>query len=391
MKISSNIGNDHIEQMNLILAFITNFDIHHLLFAISAHRFDEDDIQGITNDINYYNNNLNKQKNYLFKFGKTFNKEFTTDDNKCFDSSIKVSRKMRSGTAGVKKVLKRFVKVSRRPLGSDMPQPQAINHSYISSPHYIVDVFGLDSYPQCVKDLFQAMLDFYENIDECIHESKRILEEEKHIRDDRKKCLELLVNAFDKYKKQQIVFIEAIEQNPQLKEVACQDASLTSEKENPLLKAWHNKKDEGSFAQYFLHNCNPKDVMKITIANILESGLPPRRQKALLVFGNQKERISDIDYIIDNFDELLPEKCKGNQIPAMNILCFMEWCQPTKGIDSFLNYFNKYYKGKFLPIKRSALYGAHATKTRKPSKYVQKEKDFLKKLHELLEKRHSQK
>lgn len=384
MKISSQIGNNHIEQMNLILEFITQFDVHHLLFAITAHSFDEDDIKGITNDILHYNNNLNKQKNYLFKFGKTFNKEFTTDDNNCFDSSIKVSRKMRSGTAGVKKVLKKFIKVSRRQLGSNSPQPQAINRSLISSPHYIVDVFGLESFPPCVKELFQAMLDFYENIDECIHESKRILDEEKYVRSDRKKCLELLVNAFDKYRKQQIVFIEALENNPQLRKIASQDPSLTSEELNPLLKAWHMKDSEESFAQFFLHNCNPKDVMKLSLADVLDSNLTPRKQLAHIVFGHDDDKNSLIDYVIDNFDKLLPEKCKGNQIPAMYMLFFMEWCQIICGYDSFLNYFNKYYTGNFKRITRSALYGAHTKKTMKGHKYEQMEKEFKEKNQELI-------
>ena len=93
-----------MEMMNLILEFVNNFNVDRLLYAINGKSLDEDEISNLTFDIKDYNVKLERQKKHLFDFGKTFNKRFTTDNNRCFDSSIKIARKIRSGTSGAKKV-----------------------------------------------------------------------------------------------------------------------------------------------------------------------------------------------------------------------------------------------------------------------------------------------
>ena len=83
MRILPNIGNSHLEQMNLIYEFICNFDVHNLLFAINGKQLDEEQIISLTNDISEYHIKLKRQKQNLFKFCKTFPKEFASENNKC--------------------------------------------------------------------------------------------------------------------------------------------------------------------------------------------------------------------------------------------------------------------------------------------------------------------
>ena len=108
MRTSPHIGNSHLEQMNLILKFILAFDVFNLLYAINGKHLDEDEIISLTNDIREYHVKLKRQKQYLFNFCKTFPKEFAHEDNNLVDSSVKVSWRMRSGSAGVKKIFKKF-------------------------------------------------------------------------------------------------------------------------------------------------------------------------------------------------------------------------------------------------------------------------------------------
>ena len=114
MRTSPHIGNSHLEQMNLIYEFICHFDVPNLLYAINGKRLDEEQIISLTDDIKEYNVKLSRQKEYLFKFCKKFPDEFAHEDNNLVDNSVKVSWRMRSGSAGVKKVFKRFCKVSRK-------------------------------------------------------------------------------------------------------------------------------------------------------------------------------------------------------------------------------------------------------------------------------------
>jgi hypothetical protein len=363
MRTSNQIGNSHEDRMNLILKFILEFDVNKLLYAINGKQLREDEIISLTADIRDYHEKLRKQKIHLFDFGKTFNKEFATNDNKCFDTNVKISRKMRSGLVGIRdKIFKPFVKVTRKKLPNGCQPPQLQERSMISTNAYSADLFGLSSYPECVKELFKAMLEFYEDLDDCISEGMRILNEEKEVKQDKRHCLQCLINACEKSRKAQLHIIEAAQAEPDLKEALMKSVGLNGNQQNPVLNAFKKDSMSEMFATAYFHNCLPSDIGKITLYRTWsESEEDPMMMMATTIFGNDKAKIKRINYIIRHFDTLLPNVCKRSQIPAYRLFVFMEWCGPIMGIDSFLNYFNKYYLehgGKWKTIGKSAINGA---------------------------------
>lgn len=397
MRTLPQIGNSFWEQMNLILEFVCHFDVEHLLYAINGKRFNEEDIVSITLDIKSYHVRLQKQKEYLFKFGQTFNKKYAHDDNKFFDTCARVSWKIRSGTAGAKQVFKRFCKVVRKKLPEGTPNPQAHSCSLISSPNYMGSLFGLSTYLPCVRDLFEVMLGFYEDLNDCIMESMRIMKEEEAVREDHKKCWKLLEEACEKSHKAQLHLIEALEENPDLKKAVLETPSLSGEKENPVLKEYKHAGNMEDFAAAYFHNCSPKDISKITLHKAYaEADEDPGMMLAMTVFGKDKEHIQRVNHIIDRFDELLPDKCKRSKIPALHLFFFMDWCNPLVGVESFLNYFNKRYQesgGKWEVIGASALNGAkgkyNSGKAKDEGEKVKT--GMMKKLTEMLSRSSSQK
>lgn len=362
MRTIKKIGNTHKEEMDLIMKFILNFDVNKLLYAINGKLLREEDIVSLTITIQEYFVKLSRQKVYLFRFGEIFNKEFTHEDNKCFDASLKASRKIRSLSAGIKAIIKPFVKVSRRKLPNGSPVPTIMERSMISTEYYYADLYGLPSYPDCVKDLFRVMLQFYEVVDVCIAECTRILMEEKSTKADKRKCIELFKEACEKSRKNQLHIIEAIENDPSFKEALKKSPYLTSDENNPVLKAFKKSPVSGSFAQKYFHNCTPKDIGKITLYKAWsESNEDPMLMLAHTVFGNDDEKIRRINYVISHFDMLLPPVCKRKVIPAYHLYVFMEWCGIVHGTESFLNYFKKYYLshgGKWKVVGKTAINGA---------------------------------
>lgn len=363
MRPTNKIGNSHEEEMSLILEFILDFDVNRLLYAINGKQMREEDIISITIDIQEYYAKLSRQKVYLFRFGQTFNQRFTTEDNKCFDTSLKTSRRMRSGFTGIKKaIFKPFVKVSRKRLPDGTPNPSIKDRSMISTANYCADLYGLSSYPNSVKDLFRVMLQFYEIVDECIAECMRILKEEKELKADGIRCLDLLIEACEKSKKNQLHIIEAIESDPCFREAVKNSPIITGDENNPVLTAFKKNSMSKGFAQAFIHNCTFADVGKITLyQRINEADIDPMLMLAHTVFGNDDDKIKRINYIINHFDELLPTVCKRSTIPAYYLFVFMEWCGNIIGVDSFLKYFKKYYQshgGKWKVVGKSAINSA---------------------------------
>ena len=362
MRISPKIGNSHLEQMNLIYEFICRFDVNNLLYAINGKQLDEDEIVSLTNDIKEYNAKLLHQSHYLFKFCKKFPKEFASEDNHHVDSSVKISWRMRSGAAGIKKIFKKFCRVSHAKLPTGVPEPQAVNCSLISTKNYMLELFGLSSYPDCVKELFREMFDFYTNMNDCLEEGLRCIKEVNNIRGNAKKCLDILIMSCEKSKKHQQTLLEAIMTDPDMKKAVLNNKILTGEDENPVLMAYKNTtSNKEQFAQRYYKNCSPSDVDKITVYDVTNADEDPYMAFAKVVFGNNPDKIYGINYVIEHFDELLPDKCKRGKIPALNLFFFYEWSKPIVGIDSFLKYFNKYYSehgGRWSTVAKSAISGA---------------------------------
>lgn len=381
MRTSRQIGSSHLEEMELILDFVEGFDVDRLLYAINGKHFDEDEITSLTLDIREQNGKLSRQKLHLFSFGKTFNKEWTTDDNECFDSSLKVSRKISSGTKGVRDVIMRFCRVRRKKSLPNHEPQQAINVSMISTPHYMADLFGMESYPDCVIELFRAMLEFYGTLDECIHEAIRVLDEEKAVDSNDRKKLELFIEACDKSIKGQPHIIEAVMGNESLKNEILNDSSLSSDAQNPVLKEWRKTNDANVSSRYF-HRCSTKEVHKIALQKALqEADGEPELASCMTLFGCDKAKAKQINEAIARFDSFLPAKCKRGKIPAVHLFIFMKWCSLSIGYNSFLNYFNKRYKGKWETISRSAM--SNVTQS---SQFDTVKKEMHKKLAEMFPK-----
>ncbi|MCR5239521.1 MAG: hypothetical protein K6E15_05050 [Prevotella sp.] len=354
--------------MNLIYEFILKFDVNNLLYAISGKQLDEEEIVSLTNDISDYHVKLKRQKQNLFKFCKTFPKEFASEDNHLVDSSVKISRRMRSGAACVKRVFKRFCKVSQKQLPEGVPDHQAHEVSLITTSNYILDLYGLSSFPQSVKELFKVMFEFYQDLSECLEEGLRTIEKVEATKHNAPECLKILKEACEKSKKNQRVLIEAMMTDPEMKKAVMNNKTFSGDDENPVLKEYKNTpitEDESvqKFAQKYYKNCSPKDVDKIAIYKVSTDmdNENPYQSFAKVVFGNDESKIRRINCVIEHFDELLPEKCKRDKIPALYLYFFYVWSNPIVGIETFLKYFNNYYlehNGRWKTIGKSAITGA---------------------------------
>lgn len=390
MRIVKRIGNSHLEEMELIYDFICHFDVHRLLYAINGKHLDEDEILSLTDDINEYKAKLERQKHYLFKFCKTFPKEFASEDNKLPDASEKVSWRMRSGVAGVKKVFKTFCKVSQKKLPGGVDERQACEVSLINVKNYCLDLFGLSSYPECVKELFKTMFEFYESLDNCLVEARRCVKEVATIKGDAKRCLDILIKSCEKSKEQQAHIIEAMMDDPELKKAVMANKSLLGDEENSVLRDYKRSTNTmEQFAQKYYKNCSPKDVSRIGLYNACsETGDDPNLSLARIVFGDDLEKNRKINLVIEHFDELLPTKCKRGKIPAMSLYFFYEWCGSPTIVESFLKYFNKYYKehrGQWDTIGNSAITGARGKYVKdKEKKYEKERQAMLKKIEALI-------
>lgn len=386
MTISDKIGSSSMEMMVRVSGFIFSFNVHRLLYAISEKHLNEDDVKSITLDIREQDVNVEREMLRLEKYRRTYNKEWPTEDNKRFNTSARFAFRMRSGIKGIKTQVRSFCKKSRRRWPNGKGEPQAIDHSLISDKEaYMRDLFGLDSYPPCVQQLFLAMISFNENVYKMLNISLEALSEEKETRKDVQRCMELMQEARERSRGNLISILEAIDSNPEIKDVILKTQTLQPTNDNPLLKEWvesrGDEEKEALFAQKYFHNCTQKDVDKMELIKIVyEADGKQDMIECMTIFNCDNTKARRINMIIANFDKLLPEKCKGNKIPAIHLHVFMRWCSDSVGYETFLNYFGKHYRargGKKELVSKGALSGASCACARDNNKYMAIKKELL--------------
>lgn len=365
MQISRNIGSNTEEEMMLICQFIENFSVERLMTAIDESHFDEDDVVSMKCDINIQNAKLEKQKISLQKLSRTFNKEFATYNNKDFTTADITARRMKSGSKGIKDIFKRFTPRINSRLPEGAPEPQAIVYSAISKKEYQLNLFGLEEYPKCVKDLLLSMIEFFNNINNCIGICQKVIEEEKKISNDKKRCLELLKNACEKAILSQRHIIEALRDDPALRKSMQENKSLNDDTENKIFFNQKKHKTQEDFAQHGFHKFNPGEINKLVLHNAIneaDSNAATSIEQVLFPKVSH-DKILDIRYIIQHFDELLKDvKCKRGFIPSYNMVLFMEWCEASSNLNMFCNYFSKSYSknGNYQVPKAAALCSARS-------------------------------
>ena len=87
---------------------------YRFLYALQYKNWDERTIETMSEEVASSRLRLEKEYERLAAFAKTFNKEFATDKNDCFDTALVMLRKLRSGISQTKKIFKRFCPRARK-------------------------------------------------------------------------------------------------------------------------------------------------------------------------------------------------------------------------------------------------------------------------------------
>ena len=127
----------------------------------------------------------------LKRWALDFNNEYATNHNKYFTTAETAMNKMRSTLKGVSDSLFKFCYVSRTPLPADATAPTVLERSPLVTGPYSPDMFGLDSFGNSVRMLYDELEAFlktaFENVNICIS----VIEEEKYKRQHPEEVMEV--------------------------------------------------------------------------------------------------------------------------------------------------------------------------------------------------------
>ncbi len=370
------------ETFEQIINSCNGFEVAKVLEAIRERDYDQGEIELMTCEVRETQCKLKKNLVALQNFATVYNKQYATDNNKCYSTAKAMCQKMIPTIAGVKKIFKRLCPINRKKLVDAQGNPvkaSVFTHSHLANVPYSHDLFDMESFPDYVQELCYALCDFCTDLRNIFQLCNTVLAKEDDIRTHPDKCTQIYKENYDKVAKNSRDTIKTIN-------------NLGG---NLQMDAMSERKNGCRSLQQMICDCfhlfNPSQFQMYVIYDVISEGKKEglTTTEALLWKDNHQMAL-DARFVIENFDKLAPKgrmntKEGKHHVKSSYVAMLEEWTgiKGSGNESKFVRYFTETYKGIYLPPSIS---GTSNAKNYNP--YTQEEyQAFTEKLKKLLSKK----
>lgn len=325
---------DNYDGLNAVANAIPNITYNRFLCVVNQKsRFGLENVLSLDAEVISVTSKLKDDYAKLMKLSRYFNEEFVHPNNYAFSTAHQLLNKIRSGFSELKKILQFFTpnnaaSVPHLPEGKS--KPLIYTRSQLTNAEYTPSLFPEDIAPE-VKLLFQHLSEFFELLEMAINLCKSIMLEEEEIRKDPKQC-QKIYNAFKQNQYQRIIPV-----------INCMSKSILHIT-NFAIELRKKCESEADFSQKAYHNVKFNDAIQLASKEIAEEAMNQHcSSDEVALFGENYDKINKVRKIIQNFDSILEDLTKKNNIPAEAIASLLVWSKPIEKV-KFYNYFKKTYK-----------------------------------------------
>lgn len=324
-----------------------NFEDSKILAAIQSRDYDESDVNLICTDLKISTARLEKEYLALKEFAKVFNKLYATNYNQCYNTALTLSRKLRSTISGTKKIFKKMCPIVRKstPYSKEHNIKLSIfDHSFLTGLPYSMDMFGLENYPECVKDLCLSARSFFLKLTGIMLLCREIIRKERYIRTHPDLCNKIYQENYQEVAKKSHDTINAFK------------ALGTPLPMDVMSERIHGPKSLQQAICDCFHVFNPSQFQFFVIFDMIEKGKKDGlTSEEAILWPNSHDLAKQVRLVIEHFDELdvagrYDKKLGRHHIKAKSIVMLMEWAGIIgSGKESkFVKYFQHTYHGKYL-------------------------------------------
>lgn len=350
----STIVDKNEEGLQMVIDAAEKFEQGRYLNAILDCHLKKNEILMMTEFVREYKAKLSREHLALAKFALTFNSEYATKNNLCFNTAERLFNRIRSTIKCTKKIYKNLCRTTRRRLPATAPQrPSVFKRSRLVSDYRSGLLFGIETYEDCVQKLYDQLEAFFFELVKCLALCRMIITDEKNTRNNPELCAKIYKECYEKMLSDTRTIIRTLKKNRMV---------ITSEMEE-------RKKNAGSLQDFICsnyHKFDPEQFKLHVIASELNKGDDMTALEKILFGANNKELVEKARIVITHFDELELNAHKGKHKDKHSAYCvasFMLWCGIGTTNDNKVSlfvddYFNLTYKGEYPPVKTNAVNSA---------------------------------
>lgn len=331
----------HIERseegLELLIAAAQQFEENRYVEAIQQKRLGEYDILSLTENVKLWHSRMRKESLNLAAFSENWLEDFATLNNKRFQEAFSLFSKVRSNISNSCRLLKKFCrKVMKNPTNPNASA--SVTKRSILSAHVVSrDIFGLKSYDEKVRILYEEMRDFFLDLIMTLALCHRMIRDEAFVRTDGDRCLEIYRNSRQKVLSSARMIAKTF--GIETKQIS----------ESELIERRKNAKSSKEFAQKNYHRLNKDEYMTIIAYEVVsESKKNGLTETETLLWGSNIEKVKQVRYAVSNIENMVLGKKK---ISGYLMLEFIKWGRVKKEHEHRLyNYFCDEYKGSIKPV-----------------------------------------
>lgn len=366
----STIVDKNEQGLLMIIEAAEKFEQGKYLNAIYDCHLNKEDIMGVTEYVKEYKAKLSREHLALAKFALTFNKEYSTENNKCFDAAEKLFCKIRSTICGSKRIYKKFCRTVRKSTPSIEP-PSVFKRSGLVNNYHSGLLFGMDTYDDCVQNLYEQLEEFFNELVKCLALCHMIITEENTIRHTPERCMGIYRDCYEKMVHNSRMMVRMFKESKML----------------PNSEMEERRKNARSLQDFVCsnyHMYDPSQFQMHVVVSELKKGDDMTDVEKILFGADNTSTAEKARLVMLHFDELENDAHKGKHKMKHSAYCvasFMLWCgvgmtQDDKVKMFVEDYFNATYKGTYPPVKTNAVNNAKNVLLHRPMESNLNNDDF---------------
>lgn len=358
-----------------LFSSIRQFSEGGFIASIQDRNLNEYDIMSYTNSVKSQYLILEREFIRMKQFSDTFNNSFATDNNQYFDAAYQAFGKMRSSLAATRRVLLKFTKnkpdTYRLGQRDTSRTPSVYKNAPLMGASYQMDAFGMASYENPVKELYDAMTLFFNTLRRMLQLSLRMILDERAIKNDPIRCAYIYNTCFEKVARKiaEFLALNGVNANQNMEEDPLSSSKRTSFPLNSFAQKNFHQHTTKEFNQHVLYELQKEGAKR---------GLSPIEQS---LWPIRQDCVKDIRFVIAHFDELPDVEGRKGKLSSLAVANFCLWCD-VNNRRKLVKYFNQQYSGQYDTVSDAAVCSAikENSLTKESNIYI----DFVKELETVL-------
>ena len=341
MRYSTIVEKDDKTLLEIITA-VQQFEEDRFLASLSVRRHTPYDIQQATLTVREYQARMNREVLALDHFADMFIKEFATDNNKCFETAQRLFNRIRSTISASRKVFRKTCPIVRKPKAE---RPSIFRRSVLSFGFCQRDLFGVNSYEEAVKILYEDLKTFFTTVVSTLVLCRRMIHTEMTVKEDDQMCLAIYKECREKALASVRDFTESL-------------GMTTILPETELLQRKRKAKSLSSYAKENYHQFDAAAFkMSVLVEAVRQGRNDGLTDDEARLWPNDHEKALQVRHAIEKLDGLEGAEGQKGKLNGHLMVEFVKWCGVAKGMEKnmYETYFLKTYKGRLAALSWSTI------------------------------------